>query len=768
MKEPKTKPKIIITLGLIGLLICDMSHAQSKDVDSKASKGIVKVYANPHEIYLDDGKTPTPEEYYYYEAWNWTTWWEANSHRYLKPAKWSMQDQDTFTQAEGYQAAQTALINALQAKKDPKILAECLWALGRMKSSQAVPAIIKLLEHDDEIVRRNAWLSLGLIEDDLAVQTIMGVLDKPQLKPEDATAWIVAIGLMDKPDAKLLKAMIPIIKQKNVTQIKNIVPSLQRFFRNEATMQARMAMWTLRMHNPPGTSEFAQKLMAFTTDAILFDEAIQAIAAEPDEQIILKLFNPVYHKRISDYRNLPKAFSVAGYSAYEFPGFIGIIPTAIHCLPNLRVSAAIAYDNPSILKDSHNGRLIHLVTRQLARSYAKVPYDPNWHKHNGINNGRQSLNETYKFDHWRYHIVGYEYLGDDIAFALRFGLIPLGKLGDYGLDERENPTDAQLLCDVLIGKYTEPEPKSTPRLGDNPIKRPPIPSQFDPSRGFAAIALGLYTRRLPADLSSIRHDTTKDIAKYIERLLTRTAVNSDEPMMLRSACALALGIGGSLSANDRLVEILSDKPPAIVSSYAILALGMLGDQRTQQLVHQAFEKTADKIDIDKLRQNCPFIKEDNLKTLSQRVMVQSLACIGNTEANRMLYPYLAENFYTSHEIIRTFKWSQDPLATDALIELLKEPGKKKPTEVAAFSAWALGELFDPNPYSKAHDRLLKNRNFTLTTIEYNTITKTGVNDVVTTEYTKQNHLQRYLQLTNSYLFTEMIRYHPHQVDNWRR
>lgn len=667
---------------------------------------------------------PTPEELDYYHIWNWTTWWEANSHRYLKPAKWSSQDQDTTTQPEGYQIAQMALLKALQEKKHPEIMAQIIWALGRMKSTTATPSIVKLLKHDDAMVRRNAWLSLGLIEDELAVQTIMGVLDKPDLKQEDTAAWIVAIGLMDKPDPKLLKVLIPIIKQKNITQTLNELPSLTNCYRNEATFKARMAMWTLRMHNPPGTSEFAQKLIPFTTDPILFDEAIQAIAAATDEKIIRELFNPVYHSRLTDYLKLPRAFSIDAYGAHHMQYIsVALAPDFPNALPSLRTSAAIAYDHPAIRNNSHNGRLIYLTISQLARSYSLIQGQG----YSSIN-GQIPIKQTYKYDSWgRYRSrYGSRYIGDDIGFALRFGLIPLGNLGDYGLDKRD-------------------------RFGSSP----PIDNKFDPSRGFAAIALGLYTRRLPADLSSIRHDKTKDIGKYIERLLTRTAKNSDEPMMLRSACALALGIGGSQSANDRLVEILTDKPPAIVSSYAILALGMLGDQRTPKLVHQAFEKTADQIDVDKIRKTCPFIKENNLKTLSQRVMVQSLASIGNPQANRMLYPYLADNLYTSHQIIRTLKWSGDTLATESLVELLDKPGKKNPTELAAFSAWALGELFDPNPFSKAHERLLKNRNYTLILAEYNTVNINGLDKVARMTYKRQDHLRQYLQLSNQYFFEAM-------------
>lgn len=696
---------------------------------------------------VNNKKFPHPAQEWQTIRWSWIHWWEANAHRFLKPAKW-----DTGQPREGFDLAETALLKALQQNKNPKVIAEVVWASGRMKSTDATSKIVELLKHPDEIVRRNSWLSLGLIEDDLAIKTINDVLAKPDLEPEDAAAWIVAIGLMDKPNAKLLKAMIPIIKQKNITRALAEIPSQKKCWRNEAMLQARMAMWTLRMHHPKGIRQFAQQLMSFTTDPILFDEAIQTIAASPTEQIVLKLFNPIYHSRLRDYLKLPKVFSIDGYGAYAVEGFSHMIgPDFPNGLPSIRASAAFAYNNTGIVTHSKRGRLVHLVSRQLARSYTQTERYPMAAKHE-----QKSIKRNYKFDSWRKmprNVSAMEYKNGDIGVALRLGLIPLGNLGDTGLDAREDPVHAQLLCDVLLGKYTEPAQKyrDINQIYNHP---PAIDGKHDPSRGYAAIALGLYTRRMPADLHSIRHHKTKDIARYIERLLTRTAKNNDEPSILRAACALALGLGGSTTANEQLVSILQDSPPPLVSSYAILALGILQDPVTLKLAKQAFKKTSDQIDVKQIQTAAKFKKEGILKTQVQRVLVQSLACISEPLANKMLYPYLTDNPYTSREMIRVFKWSNDTTATAPLLELLEKPGNKK-EHTASFCAWALGELYDSTPYSKAHQRLLLNRNFTLIPIERNTQevqTESGPK----AQYLRKIQTQPYLQLTNLFLFEAMI------------
>ncbi|MFG0247787.1 MAG: HEAT repeat domain-containing protein, partial [Phycisphaeraceae bacterium JB051] len=633
-----------------------------------------------------------------------------------------------------------------------KVLAEVIWALGRMQSAAATPGIIALLDHKDATVRRNAWLSLGLIEDDVAVQRINDVLKKPNRKPEDAAAWTTAIGLMDEPDGALLKAMLPIIKQRNVSGKLTILG--KNSFRNEATFQARMAMWTLRIHNPPGVSQFAQKLMPFTTDPILFDEAIQTIAASPDETLILKLFNPIYHSRLTDFLKMPRAFYIDGSAAHT-PSLKNVLDVDFpNALPSLRASAAFAYDNPAILKHSKNGRLIHLVTRQLARSYALFITNPQ-----AVQNGSPSINQTFKYDSWRgvregpFNVYSY----DDIGFALRFGLIPLGKLGDHDLDAREDPVDGRLLCDILLGKYVEPAHISN-KL--NILGKPVcMDDKYDPSRSFAAIALGFYTRNRPSETSSIRHDKTKEIVKYIQRLLTRTAQNEDEPELLRSACALALGLGRNETANENLLDILKQSPHPMVSAYAILALSMLGDQRAAILVHKAFEEEADQIDVEKIRAQSRFDDHDDYRTHIQRVLVQCLANLCMPQANRMLYPYLMrDNLYTSREIIRAIKWSGDKSIHTSLIQILEKPGQNAEKN-ASFCAWALGELYDSDPFSKAHRRLLKNRNFTLVNAEYNSLKKDR-NGEPSGPYVRHENLRHYLQLTNHYLFSAMTDGNP--------
>jgi HEAT repeat protein len=649
--------------------------------------------------------------------WSWVTWWEANSYHYLQPA------QPLKSEREGSTAARSALIATLQQAKDANVLAAAALALGRMQAKDASLAIIKLIKHESPLVRRNCWLALGLIADSIARKVILDVLDNPTLSPEDATAWIVAIGLMDKPDPKLLKALIPIIMQPNVLPVELAGIKANR---NEALIQARMAMWALRIHNPSGVNGMARHVLDFTTDPMLYDQAIQTLATQPDELTVLNVFNAIYHTRPIAWRKLPKA---PGLASQLWPGAL----ESHNDLAAMRTSIALAYDNPAI---TYNKRLTHLVTQVLSRTYGDVPTFKRDSKQ------PNTAPRVYKFDTWRNHGDDMRLdMPDTVGYALRFGLIPLGKLGDFELENGEDAADAQLLCDILLGRYTQEAGYRAQ----------------DPSRGFAAMALGLYLRRLPSDSAAIRHDKLRAMARYIDRLLARTAADADEPSNLRAACVLALALSRTNTAAADIKQVLSDSaaaPDPILAGYATLALGMLHDPMTLQLAKQAFTKTSQEVDVKRLQQTSAKPSDSLQGTLIQRAIVQGMACFGEPKANVLLYPRLMDNPFTSRQIITAIKWSGDMQITAGLLQLLENPGNNP--QNAAFSAWALGELYDPDVVSVLTEKLLRQRNITLLPLEKNTQIFTQTDGKTIAAYSIQIQTQPYLELTNAFLFEALI------------
>jgi hypothetical protein len=335
--------------------------------------------------------------------WSWAHWWEANAYQILKPkedrSEELMRDDDS---------AKAALISVLKSNKNPKVLAQAVYALGRMRCSDATDQIIELLNHPNQTVRRNSWIALGLIEDKQATTRMMQVLDTPTLEPEDAAAWIVAIGMMQKPDEKLLQALVPIITQVNLTEF---LAGYTRAHRNEALIQGRMAMWALRMHNPEGINIVARRVLGTSTDPMLFHEAIQALAANPDDAIFEKIFNPTYQNRPVGWRTMPtKAMSLAAFQ--HVTPFADSNDDEITAM---RTSIAIAYDNQAIAYQDNSKRLVHVINRTLRHNYAIVFERDMQHDSKYKNKSNWPRNTRfYKNDYWRHRNTGVSICNDDI------------------------------------------------------------------------------------------------------------------------------------------------------------------------------------------------------------------------------------------------------------------------------------------------------------------------------------------------------------------
>lgn len=666
-----------------------------------------------------------PPKGWYTHYWSWIHWWEVNAHHDRLPVE---RDKDAESQDDQPQyGVRPALLKALKEKKNPKVLAEVVYALGRIKCTEATADIIALLKHPNEQVRRNSWLALGLIGDALARATFLKVLDNPTLSEEDSTAWVTGIGLLEKPDPKLLKALVPIITKVNLTLIGDA-------HHNDAFTPQRMAMWALRMHNHEGINTVAFRILDTSTDPILTDEAIQALGANLNDSLVSDLLNPLYQSRPTGWRTIPcKSMSLAGF---EWERSNNGVPGSQE-ITALRTSVALAYDNLCILRNGMGTRLLHLINRQLGRNYALIQESNVPIEQLTPAQLKNLPTRFFKNDYWRtgdyYLCKGYPPPGpgaDTIGYALRYGLIPRGRYGDTELDKDEDPLDARFLCDVLMDRYT-----SGPTNGHS----------LNPSRGFAAMALGVYLSRLPNDTTLIRHEKQRKMARYIDRLLTRMATNHHEDPNLRAACVLALGMG---QLQQSVEYVVANNNVELVECYGILALGMCRSPWALRAASHVYTNTAEALDLEVIRQGVKRAKGGNVNTLAQIQVLRGLASLGNPQACKMLYPELFKNDYTSREMIRVMKWSGDMSIIDSLAQLLDDSGQQP--EVEAFCAWALGEMGDRHAWSIAYQKLMLNRNLTVLPLEANTELVTDKNGGPV------HHIQEILQRIHPFLFKELI------------
>ena len=512
------------------LSLCQLTHGQAIPVKvdraSKSNPRYLKLIPAPETIdpkISELAKCCLPVHLdgteWFDRWWSWPLWWELNVQHHLHP-KTDLQVTDSDAGA-----AQTALLHVLENNHNPKVLAQVIYALGRMQCKDATALIIKKLKHSNDDVRHMSWVALGLIEDDLAMQTFLDVLKEPKLEDEDTSYWIIGIGLMHKPDEALLKALIPIITQVNLLRINAGEADAHR---NEAMPQARIAMWAMRMHNPKGINKLALEVLDISTDPLLFDECIQALANNLNEELTTKILHPLYHRRPIGWQTMPaKAMAYSSF-IYETPMAEVLTNDDSHQqLAAMRTSIAIAYDDMMHSAKDRDKRLIKLINRQIKRTYT-ILIDTNPDSQAGKPSLRHIKRHYFKYDHW-HHTGGFCMCEPDVlGYATRYAMIPLGRFGDIELKgDKEEPADAEFLCDVLKKRYTLKKGQS----------------EHDPKRAFAALGLGLYLQRLPNDTTQIREDKLRKMARYIDRLLTRVASDPDEPENLRAAAGVGIGVG---------------------------------------------------------------------------------------------------------------------------------------------------------------------------------------------------------------------------------
>ena len=263
----------LITL-LCLLIIPQTGHAQiSGPIQATIGDSQVKMEygnnanaPNADEVVINKGDYQHNGDEWINTQWSWVLWWEANKHRYLKPA--GTVNPDTMNAP----AAQHALINTLAQSQHINTLSASILALGRMQARDAVPVIQPMLKHENVYLQRAAWLALALISDPPSIEiykqafidrnaknTEKQAKNEPSiLNPQNASAWIIGIGLLKQSDPQLLKALALFVlnDQESITDITGLKLDDQ-----EALQHARLAMWAIRMHNPPGTRSLAQRVV---------------------------------------------------------------------------------------------------------------------------------------------------------------------------------------------------------------------------------------------------------------------------------------------------------------------------------------------------------------------------------------------------------------------------------------------------------------------------------------------------------------------------
>lgn len=237
--------------------------------------------------------------------------------------------------------------------------------------------------------------------------------------------------------------------------------------------------------------------------------------------------------------------------------------------------------------------------------------------------------------------------------------------------------------------------------------------RYDPIRGYAAIAMGMYLKRISEEVppqSGIpirhEHEAQQTQRRFLNRL-SNTLKNQHLHPDLRAAAAMGLMFSGHPEAADRIAQGLDETAPddVLVIGYGTLALAMLGDQRAVIPARRYIEE------LDASRNEDGFNDDNPMdRVLGLRAMVLALGLAGDGNAAKALIDAWGSDPWVSLESTRALNWLEDDTLAESLIESIRA---NPDDSDAVLAAMGLGELLEPTRLSRL-SRLVQGGNFTIT------------------------------------------------------
>ncbi len=594
------------------------------------------LHASDQSIY-DDG-------HWLGHSYSWLYWWETNREQYLRRPVVSRDLQLESQRIDLRRQAIDRLGELIREGVHPRIQAAAALSLGRLEDTRHVERLIGMTRHEDDAVRRSAWMALGLIDRGQAREHIRQVLANPDLKEHDTLAWITAIALMRKPELDLLQALYKTVNQDTSAPV------------------SQKALWALRMHHPPELIHLAREVARKTPHVALANEAILVFKHSHDPND-LQFMERAYHTRHPDNR-IPEALSQA--IKRHTPAVGVLVSPHQYDVSALRSAVAMTFDREDLINERTVRKMRDTLRRTYVRDQRKIPY---------------------RYDAMWYPVSHAQWGGTE----RRLALISLGRIGNY--------EDTELLIEVLRGQHTYGPPAHL--------------RHHDPSRGYAAMALGLQMRRwrilAPEDLSP-------EIRRMQRRAVDALAQYAADPNMLpsiRSACMIALGLTNDKAVAPRIIESIniSNDHGRLVASFGLVALAMLEDPAAAAVARGLLPSPEKQEQI--LTEMTPMALEEKVsvgQVLIRRNAALGLALLGDQRSLALLDRHFGREHHSSMAMIRTYKWCQDDSVVHKLLPLLRSEGDPRH---ATFAAWCVGELYDSSNMPRLTEVLLKDLNYTL-------------------------------------------------------
>jgi HEAT repeat protein len=620
--------------------------------------------------------------------WSWVHWWEANRDRFLQPQDAQKPVATTEPVATTQQAPATQesdplriqatrlLLDIIDKSDNEALVEQATLAIGKIQYRTAIPLLgAEAQKSKSQRIRRAALVALGLIGGPEAEIQILAF--NPQTL-DDRLAAITALGLLPTlqdstmqslRDALQNAAQAPTQQQQTNTTMNGVTRRIPLAVADAQT--ATTICWALRQHHVAANVPFYQQLVWTSESPWISSEAITALGEAPEST-----------PQLSDIL-IGGTKAVNSVAAWNVLDFITRQKASIY---QRGAKAQQVYDQS--FKD---------YQKRFSEFQQKNPNSPvkQQQKQQGrmapiiwigeeqilIENLRSSaaiaLGHTQRDDARDGLMQFLEPSTDDFQQVTRGFAV-------MALTQYPNEDTRDRLVLILGKKNTQ---------GKFVVQTTPD----DPTRGFAALALGMYAQ--PYDTPS----GPADRPAYDQALIA-LAERLDDPqdnLETRCACAVALGLSRRtevlpvLIRSTQKLDLKRRATDELLFGFLLLGRALAGDRNliepaTGLLVRQGDETST-------------------VGILSRRAGVLALGVMKSGAVVPILTQAWHLNYYVNREVITALKLVGATGTAKPIIDRLRD--SKDPKE-QAYMAQALGELLAKEQPTRL-TRLMAETNFTV-------------------------------------------------------
>jgi HEAT repeat protein len=620
--------------------------------------------------------------------WSWVHWWEANRDRFLQPPQSESARSTTEPVATTQQAAATQesdplrieavrlLLDVIDKSDNEALVEQATLAIGKIQYRTAIPLLgAEAAKSKSQRVRRAALVALGLIG---GPEAEIQILAFNPTTVDDRLAAITALGLLPALQASTIASL-----QGALTPAMNAPANQNNPLLNGPTQTKKFSVadaqtatticWALRQHPVRGDLKFYQGIIFNNQSPWVVSEAITALGDSPDATPSLAKILLGDQSAIVDVAawNVLDQITRQKASGANRRATLGTNQQQYDkaYADYLKRYQQYQKTNPNAPPVQQKGRVIALPPTAIGEEQIFIG--------DLRSSAAIALGHTNREDARDALLQFLEPSSDEYLFAPRdFSIMALTQYAN------EQTRDKLIL---LLGKK---DPQGKMQLEGAPN---------DPTRGFAALALGMYAQTYdtpsgPAD----RPDYPQALIALAERL--------DDPqdtLETRCACAVALGLSRRTEVLPVLVKttqklnLKQRNTDELLYGFLLLGRALAGDHNllepaTGLLVRQGDETSTAGI-------------------LSRRAGVLALGVMKSSAVVPILTQAWHLNYWVNREVIISLKLVGATGTAKPIMDRLRN--SKDPKE-QAYMAQALGELLAKEQPTRL-TRLMAESNFTV-------------------------------------------------------